>query len=179
MNAMLAAALFALPAFAAPGADVEAVLDGRDPVRAQMLKTIAAFEEHDSPAVVREADKTLKLEAEHKKLKPRELGLVYSMKGIAVLFEGKAKKALPLLEKASTLSPDSRTFYNLACAQSVLGKLPEAESSFRKSLEAGSKDGRFGDAVYYMRESRTDAQLAALRARPGYAKIMKEFGAGR
>ncbi|MBI2362530.1 MAG: hypothetical protein HYV15_04005 [Elusimicrobia bacterium] len=170
-------AVIALSAAAAPGADMQAVLDGRDPVRAQMLKVIAAFEAHDSPAVVREADSTLKLEAKHKKLKPRELGLVYSMKGIAVLFEGKAKTALPLLEKASKLSGDSRTWYNLACAQSVLGKLPEAESSFRKSLEAGSKDGRFGDAAYYIGESRTDAQLAALRARPGYAKVMKEFGA--
>lgn len=164
-----------LPAHGQPGADINAILDGRDPVRAQMLKTIAAFEAHDAPAVVREADKMLKLDRTQRRLKPRELGLVYSMQGIAYLFQDRPKTALPILEKASSLTDDSRTFYNLACAQSVLGKFPKAESSFRKALEAGSKNDRFGSAAHWIAESKTDEQLAALRARPAYRKILREF----
>ena len=64
-----------------------------------------------------------------------------------------------------------------ACAQSALGKLPEAEVSFRLALLAGSKDGRFGDAAHWIGESKTDEQLAELRARPAYARIVKEFAA--
>jgi hypothetical protein len=102
---------------------------------------------------------------------------MYSFKGTAVLFSNRPKEALPILVKAASLVKDSRTLYNLTCAQSVLGKLPQAEATFQEALESASLDGRFGDAAYWIDQSKSDEQLAALRARPAYGRAVKKFSA--
>jgi len=154
---------------------IQGMFDGNDPTRVHMLYASAAYEAHDIPKMILEADRTLALDRKYETLKSTERGFIYFVKGMAYLAD-RPKMALPFLTKAASLLRDSRTLYNLSCTQSILGMFPQAEISFREALESGARDGRFGDSKYYINSSLSDEQLAPLRARPTYRHILQTFG---
>ena len=103
--------------------------------------------------------------------------------GIAALKAGDTAAALALFQDALRLpgtgvlrdraKPRERTsgeeaaaYYNIACAQARLGAVEEGLAALRSCFSTGYSD---------FKQVQTDADLAPLRASPGYAALMRSY----
>lgn len=80
---------------------------------------------------------------------------------------GQFRRALAIDQRLAALQPqDCVAHYNLACSLARMGQIEESLSALRAALERG-----YADFSYLQR----DVDLEALRCRPAYDKLLREF----
>ena len=142
-------------------AALEAAL-GRDSESVDLLHTRAylRFRQRDFPAALVDLRKAMTL-------RPGEWSLPL-FEGVILLTASKPAEAIPALERASTLAPDSAlTFRNLGAAYHALGRYGDATRSLQRALEIKADpsvysnlgtayffQGLYGDAVTAFEQAR-------------------------
>ena len=134
----------------------------RDPESADLLNTRAylRFRQRDFPAALTDVRKAISL-------RPGDWSLSL-LEGVILITAARPAEAIPALERASTLAPDSAlTFRNLGAAYYAVGRYGDATRSFQRALEIKADpsvysnlgtayffQGLYGDAVTAFEQAR-------------------------
>lgn len=109
-------------------------------------------------------------------LPTKELWLMAEGIGLSLLMEDEGRQAIPYLERsvelarahADLLEGGDESFYNLACAQSLTGRVDEACASLTELMSRQSRKQRKATLA----DARKDAQLAVLREAPCFRDVV-------